>query len=293
MEVEPMVTQSQLRRYLHLPASEVARKAMADLERPELRGLKNRYNLESRREQLRECEERDAILATRPAGCRCLGYGRDGDGAFCGCPDGVAAEAEHESLASRQRTEVIANLIGRAGIPPRFADISAATFPAHGSRAASDVAAWRPTFERCGLFLFGPYGRGKTGLAVSALRSHIERTATFGAFVVVLDLLDAIRENYDRKPGTESTTDLLTRVKTAPFLVLDDIGAERTSGWVRERMHAIINHRHGACLATIITSNLSLEELAREHMDERTCWRIREMCEAVQIDGANLRERAT
>ncbi len=44
-------------------------------------------------------------------------------------------------------------------------------------------------------------------------------------------------------------------VKNADLLLLDDLGAERASEWVRERIFVIVNHRYREELPTIFTSN--------------------------------------
>jgi DNA replication protein DnaC len=77
-------------------------------------------------------------------------------------------------------------------------------------------------------------------------------------------------------------------VRTVPLCVLDDIGAERVTDWVRERLFVIVNARHDADLPTIFTSNLAPPALD-DHLGERTMWRIIEMCEVVHLDGPNLR----
>ena len=46
--------------------------------------------------------------------------------------------------------------------------------------------------------------------------------------------------------------------------------------------------RHDYELATVFTSNLSPEQLAR-HLGERTAWRIVEMSTIVALEGPNLR----
>ena len=244
-------------------------------------------------------EERDRLTAGRPKGCECLGMGSwyrqsevpDADGnyvhySFCECPEGVAAKAESDQRAAKRRAGDVASFLERAGLPARFRQMS---FESHPSRAAvGRLESWEPTPERGGLFLYGSYGTGKTGLAVSIMRAYIERACRSAMFVTAPDLLDAIRESYEK--SNEPAEDVLRRAKRAGFLVLDDIGAERPTEWVREKLYQLVNHRHGEELATVFTSNLTLGELA-DRLGERTCWRIAEMCEIVHIEGANLREK--
>ena len=51
---------------------------------------------------------------------------------------------------------------------------------------------------------------------------------------------------------------------TSPsLLVLDDLGAEQSSSWVRERLYVIVSRRHNHLKPTIFTSNYDLQETGR------------------------------
>ena len=58
------------------------------------------------------------------------------------------------------------------------------------------------------------------------------------------------------------------------ILVIDDIGAKKTSDWVGDVLYHIINRRYENELFTLITSNLSLSELADRLQDDRIIRRI-------------------
>ncbi len=49
--------------------------------------------------------------------------------------------------------------------------------------------------------------------------------------------------------------DILRPVMDADLLVLDDLGAEKTSEWVEETMNLIVNTRYNERRLTIFTSN--------------------------------------
>jgi DNA replication protein DnaC len=210
-----------------------------------------------------------------------------------------------------------------AGVPPRFQKCtlesyprSEATLPAYqrllrwarppegctdAPAQACPVSGCHP--EKCAfdvwfkgrresVLLYGPFGTGKTGLGVGLLRDHIWRAELPGLFITCSELLESIRATYDRDSATSEQA-VLDRVKRIPFLVLDDIGAERIHSdergdWAREKLFSTINYRHGEDLATVFTSNLDPAELG-DHLGERTTWRIIEMSLLVELDGPNLR----
>jgi DNA replication protein DnaC len=93
--------------------------------------------------------------------------------------------------------------------------------------------------------------------------------------------------------------DVLRPVLEADVLVLDDLGVEKTSEWVHETLGLVINARYNARLATIITSNLA-DVVDPNHKDfinsfmmqlgVRTRSRLLEMCEWVEVQGADIRD---
>ena len=146
-----------------------------------------------------------------------------------------------------------------------------------------------------GIFLEGPPGVGKTHLAVAVLKQVIVTFGARGLFYDTRDLLRVIRSTYD--PSIRTTElEVLQPVMTADLLVLDDLGAEKTSEWVEETMNLIVNTRYNERRLTIFTSNyIDIPEdddpnslLFR--IGHRMRSRLHEMCEFLVLDGADYRE---
>ena len=71
-------------------------------------------------------------------------------------------------------------------------------------------------------------------------------------------------------------------------MIIDDIGAEKLTEFVRQTFYYIINEREQWLKKTIITSNYSLDELD-EYIDGRISSRIAGMCEIVELGGKDRR----
>ena len=136
-----------------------------------------------------------------------------------------------------------------------------------------------------GIFLTGYVGTGKTHLAVSIV-DHVARIkhrkiASFILFESVPELMDRIRER-------RSMNWLRNTLNACDLLVLDDLGTEHITDWSIQIMHDIVDIRYRIKKHTIITTNLSLEEV-REEYGERMFSRIYEMCQGVKFTGKDYR----
>jgi DNA replication protein DnaC len=78
------------------------------------------------------------------------------------------------------------------------------------------------------------------------------------------------------------------RLREIPLLVLDDLGAEYSEGWVLTKVDAIIAERYNRCLPVIITTNMSTEQM-REIYAERVIDRLRSTMQVVTFSGQSLR----
>lgn len=123
------------------------------------------------------------------------------------------------------------------------------------------------------LVLMGGYGSGKTHLAaaIANYRSDLSRPPLF---VLVPDLLDHLRATFS--PSSNASYDLrFEEVRTAPLLILDDLGTQNMTPWVREKLYQLFNYRYNAELPTVITTSDMLENidprLSSRMRDRRIC----------------------
>ncbi|HUR34244.1 MAG TPA: ATP-binding protein [Vicinamibacterales bacterium] len=193
--------------------------------------------------------------------------------------------------------------LASANIPKRYQHCTIGNFTAYNEslrKAAMQAARLADEFPAVtkGLFLEGQPGVGKTHLAVAILKQVIERTGARGLFYDTRDLLRVIRSTYD--PSTRTTElEILRPVMVADLLVLDDLGAEKTSEWVEETMNLIVNTRYNERRLTIFTSNY--KDIPDDtdpnallfRIGHRMRSRLHEMCDFEVLDGADYRELPT
>jgi DNA replication protein DnaC len=94
-------------------------------------------------------------------------------------------------------------------------------------------------------------------------------------FIMVPDLLDHLRASFDPRNNI-SYDHRFDEIRTASLLVLDDLGAQSTTPWAREKLHQLFNHRYSAELPTVITVAVDMLEAIDERLrvrllDERLC----------------------
>jgi DNA replication protein DnaC len=194
-----------------------------------------------------------------------------------------------------------------ANVPKRYQHCTLANFTAYNESLERAVEKARVVAEGFrqersrdevgrGLLLEGQPGVGKTHLAVAVLKQVIATTGARGLFYDTRDLLRVIRSTYD--PSIRTTElEVLRPVMDADVLVLDDLGAEKTSEWVEETMNLIVNTRYNEKRLTIFTSNF--EDIPDDtdpnallfRIGSRMRSRLHEMCEFIVMDAADYRER--
>lgn len=139
---------------------------------------------------------------------------------------------------------------------------------------------------RQSICLYGAAGRGKTHLALSVARKAKQDGRTVLA-VKAIDLLTRLKRTYDRKDD-ENEVSIMQLLRNIDVLVIDDIGQERTTDWVKSKFYEIIDHR-ARRRTTIYTTNLSSGETERKE-GQALVSRIwgAEIC--LQLDGRDYRQ---
>jgi DNA replication protein DnaC len=117
------------------------------------------------------------------------------------------------------------------------------------------------------LVLWGPSGCGKTHLA-AAIANHCIENNRPAFYITTPDLLDHLRSSFN--PNSDMPYDeFFEQVRNTPLLILDDLGAQSSTPWAKEKLEQLINHRYNNKLPTVIVSIVPIEEL-----DERIRTRL-------------------
>ncbi len=99
--------------------------------------------------------------------------------------------------------------------------------------------------------------------------------------------MEKLREEFN-KSNSDDFSLLRYLMNFKGILILDDIGAERSSEWTRERLYLILNKRYEYMLPVIFTSNCDLDLLA-EQVGDRITSRIKGMTILLKVDGEDKR----
>lgn len=78
------------------------------------------------------------------------------------------------------------------------------------------------------------------------------------SMVSVMDLLGTLRESLGEDHLKVAARRMLHQARSDTIVILDDIGAERPSNWVKEQLYALIDLRYRRKRSTFITTNCTL-----------------------------------
>jgi DNA replication protein DnaC len=126
------------------------------------------------------------------------------------------------------------------------------------------------------LLFLGTFGSGKTHIA-AAIANFRAGLGLPPLFIMVPDFLDHLRATF--APDSNIQYDrLFDEIRKTPLLILDDLGTQSMTPWVREKLYQLFNYRYMAELPTVVTMSDSIEDLYRNEprlasrmLDPRIC----------------------
>ena len=136
-----------------------------------------------------------------------------------------------------------------------------------------------------GLLFYGGVGTGKT-FAAACIANHLLNQRIPVIMTSFVKLLESM-QGFSKDDSA-----LIARLNRAKLLIIDDLGAERSTDYALEKVYDIVDSRYRAKLPIILTTNLSMTEL-KESTDiryTRIYDRIFEMCYPMQFKGQSWRK---
>jgi DNA replication protein DnaC len=200
-------------------------------------------------------------------------------------------------------------LLDNARIPQRYAHCELENFDillsSDRSIQRARIAAEKfveeyPMSQPFGLLFMGPQGVGKTHLAVGIIKKLIELKSVPCLFRTFPELLKEIQNSYNAV-SQSSELSLLAPILETEVLVLDELGAQNPSSWVRDEVAYILNYRYNENKVTILTTNYKDDEERKdakagitdtlsERIGPRMRSRLYEMCKTIKMDGNDFRK---
>lgn len=138
------------------------------------------------------------------------------------------------------------------------------------------------------LLLYGNAGVGKTFLANCIAKELLDRSHTV-IYLTAFQLFDILEKNKFNKDQEKSeANEQFEYILDCDLLIIDDLGTELNNSFVTSQLYLCINERHLRKKATIISTNLSWDNLNTNY-SERIFSRIASNYRLLKIVGDDIR----
>ena len=174
--------------------------------------------------------------------------------------------------AQEQREREFREMLSTANIPKRYADVD-----------GSDKYMKSINKEK-GVLLIGGVGTGKTYELV-ALMKHLMSEGKRVKFRTFGEICRQIRDAV----GDNEYNDLYDRFLRSDVFVIDDLGVENSTPFIKEFIYNLINDMYNNRKILLMTTNLTSSELLNNYT-QRVVSRLNEMCDVVKLDGNDRRK---
>lgn len=137
------------------------------------------------------------------------------------------------------------------------------------------------------LFFYGTVGTGKSFLSGCIAKELLQKGHSV-VYFSASGLFDTLaRYSFDSK-GKEALHGFYEDLYHCDLLIIDDLGTEVTNSFVTTQLFSCLNERHLRKKATIISTNISLEEL-RDRYSDRIFSRVTSNFALCKLTGPDIR----
>lgn len=205
------------------------------------------------------------------------------------------AKAREEYDARHNRSRLIKNLKSKSLMDRKFYEATFENFQKTKSNTKQLLLCRRyaevfsEMFRRNqGLLFYGDVGTGKTYMAACIANYLLSNSVS----VVMTSFVQILSEAQPF--GSELFEQgLAEKLNKAKLLIIDDLGAERSTDYALERVYGVIDSRYRAQKPMILTTNMTLEKMqvATDIRYSRIYDRIFEVCYPVEFRGKSWRRK--
>lgn len=139
------------------------------------------------------------------------------------------------------------------------------------------------------LIFYGPTGVGKTFLTHCIAKQLLDTSHTV-LYLTSLQLFDILEKNKFNKEDASTSNEQISYIINSDLLIIDDLGTELVNSFTSSQLFYFIEERHMHRRSTIISTNLSFQEL-RDRYSERIFSRFTGYYNFYMIIGDDIRIR--
>lgn len=210
-----------------------------------------------------------------------------------------------ECYVQKQKEQDIAKKLDLSGIPEIFKgamlnDFKTDIYQSETDRTAAKLARksaanYVANYEQMkaagkGLYFYSEIkGSGKTRIASSIANALISLYGVNVVFIKAADISLQVRKTF--KKNTESSeNEVLRAFREVDVLIIDDFAVENNSDYMEELLTKILDYRMEAKNITLITSNITQDDIDKLYKAGRVSSRVKKMCYEVIMPEESIRE---
>lgn len=137
------------------------------------------------------------------------------------------------------------------------------------------------------LFFYGTVGTGKSFLS-SCIAKELIDSGKLVIYFSSTQLFEVLSKSTFDRESLEAASGIYGDIYDCDLLIIDDLGTELTNAFVSSQLFSCLNNRHLRRKSTIITTNLSLEEL-RDRYSDRIFSRVTSNYGMCKLTGRDIR----